>query len=332
MKALIVTSFRHFPGGVEKVNELLANTLLAMGYEVKWLCADGPHSFTEKILLKFLGTAGVTAWRWKNTFVSNDYALVIANGEHGLGINHPKALNYFHGSYLGLRGKRSFFNKSYWTLTYLAWIQKRASQNKKVLSVSLFLNSILNDQGIKVWKVFSPAIDCQLFKPSSINKKNELLFVGSGAYFNKGWDILEALQSQGKKLTCISNQNPNSSLEVLTAIASSEMPSWYNQFKYFIFPSRFESLGLAPLEAMACGLPVLMFDVGVGVHLKTIIPEFVLSLKDQDDSKYFLEGLKKIEMDYERLSHKAREYVLTYFSPEHFTQEFKSIIQEMNNA
>jgi glycosyltransferase involved in cell wall biosynthesis len=36
-----------------------------------------------------------------------------------------------------------------------------------------------------------------------------------------------------------------------------QLPWWYNAAELFIFPSRYEGFGLPPLEAMACGTPVI---------------------------------------------------------------------------
>ena len=36
-----------------------------------------------------------------------------------------------------------------------------------------------------------------------------------------------------------------------------ELPDWYRAADVFVFPSLFEGFGLPPLEAMACGCPVL---------------------------------------------------------------------------
>jgi len=38
----------------------------------------------------------------------------------------------------------------------------------------------------------------------------------------------------------------------------SRLAEWYNKAKVFVFPSLFESFGIPPLEAMACGTPVIV--------------------------------------------------------------------------
>ncbi len=43
-------------------------------------------------------------------------------------------------------------------------------------------------------------------------------------------------------------------------IARDELPLWYNAAELFVYPSLYEGFGLPPLEAMACGTPVVISD------------------------------------------------------------------------
>jgi glycosyltransferase involved in cell wall biosynthesis len=40
-------------------------------------------------------------------------------------------------------------------------------------------------------------------------------------------------------------------------VAAEELPWWYNAAEVFVYPSLYEGFGLPPLEAMACGTPVI---------------------------------------------------------------------------
>ena len=45
-------------------------------------------------------------------------------------------------------------------------------------------------------------------------------------------------------------------------VADAELPAWYRAATVFVYPSIFEGFGLPPLEAMACGCPVLASALG----------------------------------------------------------------------
>ncbi len=46
----------------------------------------------------------------------------------------------------------------------------------------------------------------------------------------------------------------------LGRVPDEELPLWYNVANVFVFPSMYEGFGLPPLEAMACGTPVITSD------------------------------------------------------------------------
>ena len=52
-------------------------------------------------------------------------------------------------------------------------------------------------------------------------------------------------------------------IKYLGRVSDDELVSLYNQASCFIFPSLYEGFGLPPLEAMACGCPVLVSDIPV---------------------------------------------------------------------
>src|SRR5262249_29777628 len=44
-------------------------------------------------------------------------------------------------------------------------------------------------------------------------------------------------------------------------VAHEDLRTWYNRADVFVFPSKTDTFGLVMLEAMACGLPVVGYDV-----------------------------------------------------------------------
>ena len=66
----------------------------------------------------------------------------------------------------------------------------------------------------------------------------------------KGWYV-EALEKQ------IYHLGLDQRIHFTGYIPDNELPLLYNLATLFVFPSRYEGFGLPPLEAMACGLPVI---------------------------------------------------------------------------
>lgn len=72
------------------------------------------------------------------------------------------------------------------------------------------------------------------------------LVIGGG----KGW-YYQAIEEQVKRLGL------SDKVTFTGFIPQQELPLWYNAAEIFVYPSLFEGFGMPPLEAMACGVPVI---------------------------------------------------------------------------
>jgi len=96
-------------------------------------------------------------------------------------------------------------------------------------------------------------------------------------------------------------------IEFLGFVADAHLPALYQRAAVFIYPSLYEGFGLPPLEAMACGCPVIASDRGslgevVGDAARIIDPEDVNNManavaslwRDQDERARLAEaGLRR---------------------------------------
>lgn len=331
MKIAIVTPYRHYSGGVESVNEIIRKIFEEAGHEVYFVTSDDVKlSFLEKIIVKFIGQPYITAKRFRE--LNKLFDVVIANGEFGLGIDHPHIINIFHGTYKGFRDalKKSITFKEYLGFSLKAYIQKKSTKGTYVVTVSEYVKNILESDNIIVDQVLTNSIDgCKFYPATDNSTRKNYLFVGSYNYYAKGFDILEKLAKKDFKIDCVTNRKPSSSLGWIQNIDNSKMREVYNRYKMLIFPSRFEGIGLVPLEAMACGLPIIMSNVGLGPQLKKIIPEFVVNSYDEND---YSAKIKHIENNYEEYSRKAREYVEKYHSFDNYKKQWLELIERVANA
>lgn len=333
MKIGIITPYKHFPGGVESVNQELCNIFNANGHAVTIVSSDLEYPVPRyiKVLVKLFGLPVITAYFF-NKYFKNSFDLIICNGEFSFGITHPKKITLFHGCYYGyyksLKPWLSMRQKV--NLLRHALIQKFGSANGKVISVSLFVASFLNEQGIHVDKVINNGIDTWEFKNKIYSEKySELIFIGGFNYFGKGFDILEKCATRlNRSIYCLTgNCHLSPGLISLPNIPRSKIPFLLSRYKVFIFPSRYEGCQMAPIEAMSCGLPVIISEVGIGKEISELCPEFVIHIHSFEEE--VSNRLDVIMSDYDYYSSKAREIAVNYFDKKKFEKEWVSYISDM---
>jgi glycosyltransferase involved in cell wall biosynthesis len=94
-------------------------------------------------------------------------------------------------------------------------------------------------------------------------------------------------------------------------VPADELPLWYNAASLFVYPSLYEGFGLPPLEAMACGTPVIVSDRAslpevVGPEGITVGPSDVSGLADEMQRVLSDSSLAEHLSDYGR--RRAKEY------------------------
>jgi glycosyltransferase involved in cell wall biosynthesis len=92
----------------------------------------------------------------------------------------------------------------------------------------------------------------------------DVLFVGRTEEPRKRFELgLEAVRAWNPNAVVVaagmrSQRLPESSnLKYAGFVSDSMLNTLYNRSKYLMFPSEFEGLGLPPIEAMICGVPVV---------------------------------------------------------------------------
>jgi glycosyltransferase involved in cell wall biosynthesis len=110
------------------------------------------------------------------------------------------------------------------------------------------------------------------------------------------------------------------------AVPFETMPQFFQQGHLYLQTSRHESQGMAVLEAMACGLPVLGTPVGVTAELAHLPPT-------NNAIELAAQTIKTLSetANYGRLRQQARQQVLDHYSLEKTTQRFLTIYQDLSN-
>ncbi len=84
-------------------------------------------------------------------------------------------------------------------------------------------------------------------------------------------------------------------------IDDEDLAAVYGNAKYFVYPSLYEGFGMPPLEAMACGTPVISSDAG---SLEEVLGDGAMVFESQN-----IEQLKNRIMEIERLTFNNRKKI-----------------------
>ncbi|AQS59743.1 N-acetyl-alpha-D-glucosaminyl L-malate synthase BshA [Desulforamulus ferrireducens] len=97
-----------------------------------------------------------------------------------------------------------------------------------------------------------------------------------------------------------------------------------------LFPSCCESFGLAALEALSCGVPVIATNSG---GIPEVISHgevgFLTGVGQVEEMAQYTLRLLNDQALHKKMSHRAREYVLTKFKAERWVERYEKIYQEV---
>ncbi len=166
----------------------------------------------------------------------------------------------------------------------------RAYSEKKVFD-GVFVGRISKEKGVfdllTVWK-----------EVVRVRKNAKLLIIGNG---------LES-KSVKEKIAALHLDN---NIDVCRQCNDNELYSLLKASKIFLFPSLFEGWGIAVAEAIACGLPVVAYDIPA---LKEVFGQcqsvFLVPAKNRESmTSVFLDILGGGKTELERLGRDGRTYV-----------------------
>ncbi len=184
-------------------------------------------------------------------------------------------------------------------------------------------------------------IDTELFQKSSTEpKKYDIIYVGRMGRDKNHQAILRAIKNTSVKILFIGDgpekstilklaHHLNLSLVHFSSIPNNLLPSYYNQAKICVFPSLHEGNPKALLEAMACELPVIGFDVpGVSTLIESGKNGI---LTEENTLEKSIASLLSDRGQQSHLGKNARGTVLQSFSFEQILTQEKNIYTNLLN-
>lgn len=177
-----------------------------------------------------------------------------------------------------------------------------ASYSRYILANSYFSReSILDSYGRNSFVSYL-GVDTSCFRPLNINPEDLVVSVGM-CVPGKGFDfVIESLgripATERPRFIAVANRVDEAwkrylvsrasqlgvSFEIRVMIGDEELVSLYNRAKLLVYAPRLEPFGLVPLEAMACGTPVVGVCEG-GVR-ESVVPGLTGLLTQRDEIEF----------------------------------------------
>ena len=243
----------------------------------------------------------------------------------------------------------SWYSRTYY-LYYRFMTPLAVKTSQHILTVSEFSKSeilrfypFLKAEKISV--VYN-AIDRKLFKPltshlSPLTSEPFVLCVSSLDPRKNFARLIEACQGlTGAKLYIVGKYNrvfsqqmqldtTSENIQFLGRVSDDELVRLYNQAACFVFPSLYEGFGLPPLEAMACGCPVLVSDIPVEREVCGDAALYFNPLDSENILHTITQYLNDTDVIKEKMRQKGYENI-TRFSWEKSAEVLVNIVKETN--
>lgn len=146
-----------------------------------------------------------------------------------------------------------------------------------------------------------------MLKLKNITIEFKLILIGTGPSLTK--DIENQIKFETERIETVDNLN---------------LPEFYNKADFLLHFSDFETFSIVPLEALACGCPVIASRVGV-------LPEYINDSNGkivENDTLEIVASLEKsIQIKYSRMN--ISDQITNKFSKDYISKLFKEIIDEI---
>lgn len=203
---------------------------------------------------------------------------------------------------------------------------QRLQVSKSSLNIvpSQYMRRYCEKLGMGVDEVIPHAVDTDLFKPLPKGETRARLGIPEDARVGmantavhpvKGWNMLAELIRRRQDITwliVLKHQVPRrpklKNVHLFTRVPRERLPELYSAADFLVNPSYVESFGLAPLEAMACGVPAIVSRSGFVWHLKEEFAEAGQIVDRYGDVQGYNQAVDKV---FEREWH-PRRWVLEH--------------------
>ncbi|WP_215455545.1 glycosyltransferase [Streptomyces sp. ATCC 21386] len=236
----------------------------------------------------------------------------------------------------------------------LGWERTGARWASRVVCVSEAERITGERAGVRArWTVIPNGVDAGRFRPAAVDAVRAQLPLLSGIdpatplvvcvgrlCRQKGQDVLLAAWDEvlrrvpGARLVLVGDGPDDERLRtlapegVLFAGAVANAVPWYQAADLVVLPSRWEGMALAPLEAMACGRPVVLTEVD-GARESLPPGQEPVPVEDPAALAGAVAGLLLDPLLRESLGHQGRHHVLTTHDVRHTNEAVAGVYREL---
>lgn len=300
------------------------------------------------------------------------YDLVLVNGIAGWALHSPPPIiNVHHGTFRGgavamariasgvniaRRMKRKVTTAlTYWVSGTIEALVARAATVNVAVSASV-RDELVNLYGLdgSSIRVIQNGVDINHFHPIDRNvarsslgiSKDKFVILFSGRdHPGKRIDLLVQLacflqNSKSKDsdsdiefIAAVDRPIQSSYIRTIEKVTYSDLPMLYSAADVFVLPSIYEGCSISVIEAMACGLPTVMTDVGHARDIKehsSILAPYIVPVDSPPE--LFADLILSIKRDAAKrqtISVEARRYVLEHNSMQAMAESYLNLFHEI---
>jgi glycosyltransferase involved in cell wall biosynthesis len=185
-------------------------------------------------------------------------------------------------------------------------------------------------------KIIPIYLDIKVWHPVKKEISGKCLLVGNNLERKGGYFIIEVFEKylQKNSLTIITSDNikKRSNIKVLIGLSRQDIIKEYQQADLFLFPTFFDQFGIVITEAMACGVPIIMRNIGGGVELvKDSQSGIVLPYKSSElDWAQCIQSLFIDRQKLNQFSKNARSFAEKNFSKDVNSNILRKVIKDLS--
>ena len=221
------------------------------------------------------------------------------------------------------------------TIPFLrAWDLGTASRVDHFIANSSFIAQRIQKIYRRTARVVFPPVDINAFMPTPQPRDDYYLAVGQFVPYKRMDLAVEALTRMGKRLVVVGSGSEEGRLRQIAGdtvtfrqgLSDAALAELYQNCSALIFSGE-EDFGIIPLEAMACGRPVVAY--GAGGALDTVLDGHTGILFAHQTVQHLTDAIARFEAMKDRFDPATIRRHAETFSGEVFAKEFALVIDEL---